>query len=56
MGFWRIALVCVAVLCSLRSSVGLAERTSQPQQILDRLYRSLPQTDLSTDRLAPMVV
>ena len=55
MSFWRIGLVRVADPCALTNTVGLAERTRHPQQNLDLHHQPLPHTDLSTDRLVPIV-
>jgi DmsE family decaheme c-type cytochrome len=55
-GVWRFGLACVTTLCSLTISAGPAQQATsgQSQQNLDQIYQSLPQTDLSSDRLAPI--
>jgi len=56
MGFWRFGLACVTALCPLTVSAAPPQVavSGQSQQNLDQVYQSLPQTDLSSDRLAPM--
>jgi hypothetical protein len=56
MGLWRFSLAGAIALYSLTSSSGPAQQATsgQSQQNLDRIYQSLPQTDLSSDRLAPI--
>jgi DmsE family decaheme c-type cytochrome len=56
MSHWRFSLACVAALCSLTVSAEPAQQatSAESHQALDRIFESLPRTDLSSDSRPPI--